>query len=110
MSEIGKSIIRGLQQALEYAEGSNDNVVIHKIEVPDEIDVRKIRKSLRMSREEFAGMFGFSVRTLEKWELGRTPSGPLRAYLTAISNNPEAVSKAVRLPPLSDRGSRPHFF
>ena len=49
-----------------------------------------------MSRKEFADEFGFSLRTLEKWERGeRVPQGPARAYLTVIAKNSRAVQQAL---------------
>ena len=45
-----------------------------------------------MSQSEFAAMFGFSKRALEHWEHGRrVPTGPVRAFLTVIAREPEAV-------------------
>ncbi|MDR3625215.1 MAG: hypothetical protein P4L45_00175, partial [Ignavibacteriaceae bacterium] len=50
--------------------------------------VSAIRDSLHMSRKAFCDAFGFSIRTLEKWERGeRLPESPARAYLTVIANN-----------------------
>ena len=49
-----------------------------------------------MSRQKFSEEFGFSIRTLEKWERGeRLPEGPTRAYLTVIAKNPRAVIDAL---------------
>ncbi|HGT2643465.1 TPA: helix-turn-helix domain-containing protein [Legionella pneumophila] len=96
MSEIGKSLIQGVEEALEYAKGKTDAAVTHKVKVPLEIDVTAIRKKLHMSRKKFSVEFGFSIRTLEKWERGeRLPEGPARAYLTVIEKNPSAVIAAL---------------
>ncbi|WP_202967531.1 helix-turn-helix domain-containing protein [Legionella brunensis] len=47
-----------------------------------------------MSRQQFSEEFGFSVRTLKKWERGeRLPEASARAYLTVISQNLGAVVK-----------------
>ena len=49
-----------------------------------------------MSRKTFSNEFGFSLRTVEKWERGeRVPEGPTRAYLKVIERNPMAVKKAL---------------
>lgn len=96
MSDIGKSLIRGAEEALEYVTGKNVGVKTHKVQVPIEIDVSAIRKNLHMSRQKFSEEFGFSIRTLEKWERGeRLPEGPTRAYLTVIAKNPRAVIDAL---------------
>jgi len=97
MSKVGKSIIRGLEQALAFAEGTakEGTYVVH---IPPEIDVRAIRGRLGLSQQEFATRFGFSVNTLRHWEQGRrVPEGPTRAYLMVIDREPEAVRKALRV-------------
>lgn len=49
-----------------------------------------------MNRQRFADEFGFSKRTVEKWERGeRSPEGPTRAYLTVIEKNSSAVMAAL---------------
>ena len=97
MSKIGKSIIQGALEALDYAKGQQEDAITHKISVPQEIDVHAIRKRLHMSRRQFCDEFGFSIRTLEKWERGeRLPESPARAYLTVIAQNPNAVIDALK--------------
>jgi putative transcriptional regulator len=72
------SIKRGLEQALAYLDGA-------------------IRAKLKMTQEDFARQFGFSVNTLRHWEQGkRIPEGPTRAYLLVIDRAPKAVTKALR--------------
>ena len=55
------SIRRGLEQALAYAEGVADEQE-YGARIPAEIDVKAIRARLGMTREEFAGRFGFCVK------------------------------------------------
>lgn len=96
MSDLGESLIRGAMEALEYAKGNQENTVTHEILVPAQVDVMAIRKRMHMSRQKFCEEFGFSVRTLEKWERGeRTPETSTRAYLTVIASNPTAVINAL---------------
>ena len=95
MSKVAKSIKRGLQQALGYARGEAD-VTRYRVHVPHEVDVRAIRVRLRMTQEEFAARFGFSVNTLRHWEQGkRHPEGSARAYLTVIDRAPKSVRRAL---------------
>src|SRR3990167_9787184 len=97
MSNVAKSIIQGAQEALDYANDQANGAIVHKIAVPQKIDVIAIRDHLHMSRKEFCDEFGFSIRTVEKWERGeRLPESPARAYLTVISQNPQAVIDALR--------------
>jgi len=96
MSKIGQSMIRGLEQAIAFAEGTakKGTYVVH---IPPEIDVRAIRNRLGFTQQEFAARFGFSVNTLRHWEQGkRQPEGPTRAYLVVISKTPKAVERALR--------------
>ena len=96
MSKVSESILRGAQQALEYAKGNKQGAKVHRVKIPKKIDVRAIRDQLHMTRIEFAATFGFSLRTLEKWEQGaRQPESPARAYLTVIAFNPKAVKTAL---------------
>jgi putative transcriptional regulator len=97
MSKIGESMIRGLEQALAFVEGTakKGTYVVH---IPAEIDVKAIRGRLGMTQQEFAKRFGFSVNTVRHWEQGRrVPEGPTRAYLMVIDREPEAVQKALRI-------------
>jgi putative transcriptional regulator len=97
MSKVGASIIRGLEQALAFAEGTakEGTYVVH---IPAEIDVRAIRGRLGMTQQEFSVSFGFSVNTVRHWEQGRrVPEGPTRAYLMVIDREPKAVQKALRI-------------
>jgi putative transcriptional regulator len=97
VSKIGKSMIRGLEQALAIANGTakKGTYVVH---IPAEIDVRAIRARLGMTQQEFAIQFGFNINTLRHWEQGRrVPEGPTRAYLLVIDREPQAVQKALRI-------------
>jgi putative transcriptional regulator len=94
---IADGILRGLNEALAFANGTADEsqYVVH---IPAEIDVRAIRGRLGLTQQEFAVRFGFSVNTLRHWEQGRrVPEGPTRAYLMVIDREPQAVEKALRI-------------
>lgn len=97
MSKIGKSLLRGAEEALSYAKGQKIGTKVHKVKIPKHVDVRAIRNKLNLTREEFASRFGFSIRTLEKWEQGvRQPESSARAYLVVIEKNPAVVEAALR--------------
>lgn len=96
MGKIANDILRGLEEALAYANGTADRS-LYGVHVPDHVDVKAIRTGLNMSQQEFAGRFGFSVNTLRHWEQGtRTPEGAARAYLRVIERAPKAVQKALK--------------
>lgn len=97
MSKVGKGILRGLKQALAFAEGTarKGTYVVH---IPPEIDIKAIRGRLGMTQREFADRFDFNINTLRHWEQGRrVPDGTARAYLRVIDREPEAVQKALRI-------------
>lgn len=101
MSEIGSEIIQGLQESIDYMEGTADKTkfAVHEftpINIPESIDVKEIRKNLGLSQPVFASAFGLSLHTLRNWEQGRRQPDPAaRAYLKVISAAPETVRKAL---------------
>ena len=99
----GQRMIASAKQALAFAQGENDNCVVH---IPEEVDVARIREKINMSQSQFAAYFGVSVRTVQEWEQGRVvPSGAARAFLTVIDREPDAVRRA--LVPFTVNGNRP---
>ncbi|HEU5281356.1 MAG TPA: helix-turn-helix domain-containing protein [Gammaproteobacteria bacterium] len=97
MTKISESLLRGANEALAHARGEKSKAKTHKVNVPKQVDVKSIRNKLHLTRLEFANRYGFSVRTLEKWEQGvRTPDGAARAYLVVIDKNHKAVEAALR--------------
>jgi putative transcriptional regulator len=94
MATAGERIIKSAAEALAFARG--ESIVGAKVHVPEEIDVRRIRKKAAMSQAEFAEHFGVSVRTVQDWEQGRrVPGGASRAFLMVIDREPEAVRRAL---------------
>jgi len=97
MSKIGTGILRGFEEAIAFAEGTAD-MSLYRVHIPAEIDVKAIRGRLGLTQQEFADRFGFNIETLRHWEQGRlVPVGHLRAYLTVIGREPEAVQRALRV-------------
>ena len=89
MSEVGESIIRGMEKALAFAKGEKGAAVVH---IPEEINVRRIRKKLNMSQSVFADYFGVNLRTIQDWEQGRrVPTGAAKNFLFVIDQEPDAV-------------------
>ena len=97
MSRAGYSIRKGLSEAIRYAQGRAPKSA-YRVHVPEDIDVKAIRRKLKLRQQAFAARFGFSVNTLRHWEHGtRQPEGPSRAYLIVIDRAPEAVQRALRI-------------
>jgi putative transcriptional regulator len=96
MSKIGKQLIGALEEALADARGERTGIRRRVVRVPVEVDVKAIRRRLKMSQREFATRFGFSIGTLQNWERGhRRPEGAARALLKVIEKRPDAVLDAL---------------
>lgn len=90
----GSKIIAGLRDALAHAQGDGSAVRETTINVPKEVDVRQIRRQLKMTQAQFARSFGFAVGTVRNWEQGRRyPGGSDRIFLTLIERAPVFVQK-----------------
>ena len=60
------------------------------------LTVKRLRGWTQLSQAEFARLLGVELSTLRNWEQGRRePTGPARALLRAISNDPEHVLRAL---------------
>lgn len=61
-----------------------------------EPEVKGIREKIGLSQSRFAVMIGVSKRTLENWEQGRRhPTGPAKALLKILENDPEHAIRAL---------------
>jgi putative transcriptional regulator len=62
----------------------------------ESIAVHSIRAATGLSQAKFAELLGIQVSTLRNWEQGRRePTGPARALLRAIRNDPVGVIDAL---------------
>jgi putative transcriptional regulator len=97
-------IVAGLHDAISHAKGASNKARITRYQVPDNIDVKKLREGLDMSQPEFALRFGFNLGTLRQWEQGRRyPDGAARVLLTVITHRPEAVREALAMEAVPER-------
>lgn len=82
MTSAGKKIMQAMQEAL-------DGDVIRYPAEQDSIDVKRIRDTLGMNRDQFAMAFHFSKYSVRNWELGkRNPSGATHTLLQLIAADP----------------------
>lgn len=94
MSKAGERLIKSALQARKIARGEAKPA---KIYVPPEIDVRGVRHKLRLTQDDFASEFGFSVSQIRDWEQARfRPLGAERAYLMLIDKSPDVVRQLLR--------------
>lgn len=93
---VGQEIATSLKEAIAWAGGESVPARITRVEIPA-VDIRSVRRKLRLSQSEFAAKFGFQAATLKNWEQGRTrPDGPARVLLAVIARHPEAVEDSLR--------------
>lgn len=91
-----ESIMQGLNEALDYAQGKETGAIVHQIEVPS-VDVAAIRASTGLSQAAFARSIGVAKGTLLNWEHGRRhPTGPAQVLLALIAKKPSLVSELLR--------------
>ena len=98
MSEVGKDILQGLNEALDYAKGKNVGRA-HHIAVPEAVDVAVIRERQGLSQAQFCRRYRIPLKTLRNWEQGiRRPDLSARILLHVIDREPEAVARALSVP------------
>ena len=62
----------------------------------DSLEVKRIRRKLRLSQSEFSRVFGISAGTLRGWEQGRrVPHGAAAVLLRIADSRPDAVLEAI---------------
>lgn len=84
MSELGKSLLNAIDDALE--EGGCGIVL-----TPSP-DVAALRKRLKLSQRQFADTYGINLVTLQKWEQGkRVPDSVSKNYLACIAKAPDTM-------------------
>jgi len=94
-SRMGKRLIAAMKEVVNHVEGKVA-LPMRYVEVPEQVDVKAIRSKLGLSQAEFSRRYAVSPRSLQEWEQGRRrPEGAVRAYLTVIDRNPQAVEKAL---------------
>jgi putative transcriptional regulator len=91
-TNFGADLIEGMKLVLAHRRG--------KVELeqvwPRPIDVKAIRKRVKMSQAEFSRTYRISKRALQEWEQGsRRPDSAARAYLTVIAKEPVVVRRAL---------------
>ena len=93
---IGDELLQSIQEALDHARGRE--VAVRRTEVDTlAVEVKRIRKKVRLSQDAFAEVLGVSASGLRKWEQGqRRPSGAALTLLQIMDREPEAVIRAIK--------------
>ena len=93
MARIFNDLMAGLDEVEAYLAGKTAGYRVH---LPANVDVKRIRKRLKMTQARFSDTFGFSLDAVKHWEGGRrTPESAARAFLIVIEKNPAAVLAAL---------------
>jgi putative transcriptional regulator len=94
MSKVGTRLVKAAKEARAIVRGEiTDGFVVH---VPDDVDVKALRKKLKCSQSEFSRRFGLAIDAVQDWEQRRrTPDRTARTYLTVIAREPKAVKRAL---------------
>ncbi len=75
---VGSRIIEGLEEAVAWTQGRNTGARETLVQVP-QVDIREVRRRMKLSQARFAAKFGCPPATLRNWEQGRVrPKGHQR--------------------------------
>ena len=93
MTSTCKDLMNGLDEVEVFLAGKEAG---YKVSLPENVNVKGIRKRLKMTQARFSSTFGFSLDAVKHWEGGRrTPEAAARAFLIVIEKNPGAVLSAL---------------
>ena len=88
-----KKLIESVRQADEILRGIRSPSREFHV---DATSIKALRSSLDLSQAKFAALLSVDLGTLRNWEQGRRePTGPAKALLRAIRNDPQAVISAL---------------
>jgi putative transcriptional regulator len=93
-SSLGTDLIESMELVLAH---TRSEVELEQV-WPKPVDIKAIRRQVKMSQTEFSRAYCISKRALQEWEQGgRQPDSAARAYLRVISREPALVRKALNL-------------
>ncbi|MGC7975080.1 helix-turn-helix domain-containing protein [Salmonella enterica] len=91
---IFERLTQSMSQMNEIIEGTRKPSRTFHI---DAMKIKEIRQASGLSQSKFAELISVNVDTLRNWEQGRrSPTGPAKALLRAIANDPRNVIQALR--------------
>jgi putative transcriptional regulator len=102
MSKQFDSIMKGLNELLEYTKGDTTKARSRVVETPDikiaplnsftKEEVKQIRLNNNLTLKSFASCLGVSQKTVESWENGTNmPSGASLRLLQILEHRPNAL-------------------
>lgn len=88
-------ISAGLAEALDYVEGRPTKARVRMVAISKH-DLKRVRKGMKLTQEQFAPLLGVSVSGLRKIEQGQRPvQGALATLVTIMEKEPDAVLRAI---------------
>ena len=95
MSKFFDELMESVQQMDEIVRGERQP---SREFVVDALQVKEIRKATGLTQAKFAALIDVQLGTLRNWEQGRRePTGPAKALLRAIHNDPKHVISALAI-------------
>lgn len=96
MSKVGKDLLEGMKNAIDYLDGKKEGSRKHVVHVPKRVNVSAIRKRLQLTQADFANQYGFALSAVRDWEQGRrNPERTAKILLKIIERDPTAVHRAL---------------
>ena len=93
MSRFFDELMESVQQMDEIVRGERQPSREFHV---DALQVKEIRKATGLTQARFAALIDVQLGTLRNWEQGRRdPTGPAKALLKAIHNDPVNVLNAL---------------
>lgn len=93
MSKFFDELMESVQQMDEIVRGERQPSREFHVET---LPVKEIRKATGLTQAKFAALIDVQLGTLRNWEQGRRdPTGPAKALLKAIHNDPVNVLNAL---------------
>lgn len=88
-----QKLVKSVKQMGSIMKGED---IPHRRTVLSTVDVKELRERIGLTQNEFSGMIGVSIKTLQNWEQGRRePEGPAKALLRVVEREPQAVLSAL---------------
>jgi len=105
MKTAFEKMMAGLDEVESFLAGATTGFKVH---VPEQVDVKSIRKRLGLTQSRFSRTFGFSLDAVKNWECQRRqPEAAARVLLTVIEHDPAAVIAALH-PEVTKAGTGKH--
>ena len=88
-------LVESMQQHNEIIAGTRKPARTTKV---DAQSIKVLRAKAGLTQEKFAALIQVDLSTLRNWEQGRRdPTGPAKALIRAITNDPKHVLKALEV-------------